>query len=238
MEGKGKTYFDAHADSYADRIMAIQRTFYENSARLLNARLPENGTVLDMGNGGVINYDHRRLKRLDCADIVVSPSARARYADAPNIRFMKADVLDLGEIHDESYDAVILQAIIHHLAAPTYPKTLDRVRAALGECTRVLKPGGRLLVVESTVKPWFQGVERALFPAMELFFRLCRFGCVYQFSPASLRALLAGLGGLTLEDAEMIDVGPSIWLMGRSVPTRLTPCGACFYALRKGTSGE
>ena len=72
MHKDNRTWFNSHADTYADGILAIQRTFYENSAGFLNMYLPDNGTVLDLGNGGLINYDYQRLQRLDCADIVVN----------------------------------------------------------------------------------------------------------------------------------------------------------------------
>lgn len=233
MQTDEKTWFDSHSDIYADQIMSIQRTFYENAAALLNPYLPEDGVVLDLGNGGVINYDFRRLRQLDCADIVVNRSMAERYADQKKIRFFQADATNLAAVDSECYDAVILQTVIHHLAGPTYRKTIRRVRSAIDECRRVLRPGGKLLIVESTVAPWFHAVERAVFPAMELFFRLCRFGYVYQFSPAALRRLLTGTEGLELTCSEMVDVGPNIWIMGHSVPTRLTPCGVCFYALQK-----
>lgn len=233
MPERNTTYFDTHADTYADRITSIQRVFYENSARLLNRYLPPNGVVLDLGNGGVINYEYDKLLRLDCADIVISPGAEARYAHAGNIRFFQADATDMAGVAAESYDAVILQTVIHHLAGPTLRKTEQRVKAAIQECRRVLRPGGRLLVMESTVAPWFCSVERAFYPAMALFFRLCRFGYVYQFSPATLQAVLACAEGLRLLSSEKVDVGSRIWLMGHSVPTRLTPCGVCFYVLQK-----
>ncbi len=233
MPADDKTWFDAHSDIYANQIMSIQRTFYENAAVLLNRYLPENGIVLDLGNGGVINYDYRRLERLDCADIVVNRAMEEKCAGDQRIRFFQADATDLADVVSESYDAVILQTVIHHLAGPTYRKTIQRVRSAIGECRRVLRTGGKLLVVESTVAPWFHAVERAVFPAMELFFRLCRFGYVYQFSPDSLRKLLEETEGMKLLCTEAVDVGPNIWIMGHSVPTRLTPCGVCFYALQK-----
>lgn len=233
MRREEKTYFDSHAESYPEQIMAIQRTFYENAGRLLNRELQENSDVLDLGNGGVINYDYSRFKHLDCADIVVNRNAQLRYADVPNVRFLQTDATNMSELPSENYDAVILQTLIHHLAGPSYRETKHRVRAALEECNRVLRVGGKLLVMESTVAPWFNRLEKVFFPIMQVFFHICRFGNVYQFSPDSLGAMLEETNGMELSSTEMVDIGPNIWIMGHSVPTRLTPCGACFFVLRK-----
>lgn len=236
MAKKLETYFDSHAEDYAEQITATQPQFYRNAGAILNSHLREGDAVLDIGNGGVINYDYERLARLDCADIVLSRSAMEKYKDCGNIRFFQADVTDMSETPSGSYDVVIMQAIIHHLAGKTYAETYARVSAAIRECGRVLKPGGKLLIVESTVTGWFCSLERLLYPAMQLFFRICKFGCVFQFSPRSLRALLDGVSGVEVLSEENVPIGPHIWIMGKKVPTIVTPCGATFYLLQKGNA--
>lgn len=228
-----KTYFDSHSEDYAEQIMATQPVFYENSGRLLNAQLPAGGAVLDIGNGGVINYNYSRLARLDCGDLVVSQQAIEKYREIPNIRFFQADVLDLANIPSNCYDAVVVQCVIHHLAGASFSDSCSRVNAAVAECLRVLKPGGKVLVMESTVTGWFERVERFLYPLMQAFFLLCRFGRVYQFSPKSLERLLSQAAGAQLLSSEKVDIGPHIWIMGKRIPTKITPCGVTFFVLEK-----
>lgn len=227
------TYFDVHSEDYAEQIMATQPAFYQNAGALLDGQLPEGGMVLDIGNGGVINYDHKRLAQLDCGDLVVSMQASKKYSAFPNIRFFQADILDLADIPSSHYDAVVIQCVIHHLAGESFSSSCERVNAAVAECLRVLKPGGRLLVIESTVAGWFETVERALYPLMQAFFLLCRFGRVYQFSQKSLQRLFTQVSGASLLSSEKVEVGPHIWIMGKRVPTRATPCGAAFFVLQK-----
>lgn len=234
----GAPYFESHAESYADQIMSVQREFYENAGKLLNSRLPQGGRVLDIGNGGVINYDHARLSRLDCADLTVSQTAVRKYAACPNIRFLRGDIFNLSGLPSGSYDAVIVQAVIHHLAGPSFQDTRSRVSSAMAECLRVLRDGGLLFIMESTVVPWFERVERLLYPLMQAFFTLCRFGRVYQFSPKSLAALLSRLDGAELLSSENVEVGRFIWIMGRRIPRKLTPCGVTFYVLKKKTQAK
>lgn len=228
-----RTYFDNHAEEYAENIMATQPTFYRNSGELLSRQLSSGDIVLDIGNGGVINYNHRELARLDCADLCVSQTAINKYHTEKHIHFMRTDVTNMTEMASDTYDVVILQALIHHLAGATLKETHRRVRAAISECCRVLKPGGKLLVMESTVKPWFNGVEKALYPIMELFFAICRFGYVYQFSPEGLCKLLSDMPGLQMQSSEPVDVGPHVWIMGKKIPTKITPCGVTFFVLKK-----
>lgn len=63
-------YFSSHTETYVEGILSIQSEFYQNAGRFLNAYLSEGGRVLDIGNGGVINYDHSRLAHLDCAELI------------------------------------------------------------------------------------------------------------------------------------------------------------------------
>ena len=61
---------------------------------------------------------------------------RARRGIA-NVRFVKADVADLSTFADASFDAVAAIDLVEHIDDPT-------LAAMLGECRRVLRPGGRL----------------------------------------------------------------------------------------------
>ena len=131
-------YFCTHAEDYAEQIMEIQPELYQNTGRLLNQWLPSGGCVLDAGNGGVINYDITRLAQLDCIDLVVSQKAIKKYADHPNVRFLQGNILNLEGVSSGTYDAVIVQAVIHHLAGKTYKRTCAQVRTAMAECLRIL----------------------------------------------------------------------------------------------------
>ena len=67
-----KNYFESFVDEYADEIVSIQPEFYKNAGNHINkalSSLGKKGTVLDIGNGGVINYDFSHLNKLVCAEI-------------------------------------------------------------------------------------------------------------------------------------------------------------------------
>jgi ArsR family transcriptional regulator len=67
-------------------------------------------------------------------------AARERVKDLPNVE-LRAGSLEALPLADDSLDAVTLMLVLHHLPAPA---------AALSEAARVLKPGGRLLIVDMT----------------------------------------------------------------------------------------
>ncbi len=65
-------------------------------------------------------------------------AARRRLADAGNVD-VRAGSLEALPIADGTLDAAVMMLVLHHLSEPL---------RALGEAARVLKPGGRLLVVD------------------------------------------------------------------------------------------
>lgn len=233
MSKQNNSYFESHTADYAEQIMAIQPEFYNNSKKIINTYMRPKSMVLDIGNGGVIHYDYTMLNRLDCADLVVSTAAVKKYEKAENIRFFKADILNLSEIEDNIYDTVIIQTVIHHLAGTTYAKTVLNVHKSIQEVIRVTKPGGNILIIESTVCRWFELIERILYPIMQLFFRICKFGLVYQFSAKSLLQVISNMHIGCLSDIQPVSIGPRIWIMGKSIPTCLTPCSAVFLKIHK-----
>ena len=65
-------------------------------------------------------------------------AARARAAHLPNVD-VRSGSLEALPLDDDSLDAAVMMLVLHHLPAPAL---------ALAEARRVIKPGGRLLVVD------------------------------------------------------------------------------------------
>lgn len=230
-----KNYFESFVDEYADEIVSIQPEFYKNAGRLIDNALRSLGdrnTVLDIGNGGVINYNFHHLDKLVCADLSVSPKAQKKYEKFHNIKFCEANMLDLSQFEANTFDAVIIQTVIHHLAGKTLRQTEENVSKGLKECFRILKMGGALLIVESTVSRWFEILERICYPFMQLFFCLIRFDTVYQYSAHSLLRKLHNLN-YEIEEEKEIELDKYIWLCRKKVLTKITPCKAHWIVVRK-----
>lgn len=230
-----ENYFESFVDDYADEIVAIQPQFYRNTGKLLNnalSSLEDGSKVLDIGNGGVINYDFSNLGELICADLSVSGKAIKKYEKYENVKFCEGNMLKLVQFEDNSFDAVIVQTVIHHLAGKSLRNTEANVAQGIKECMRVLKRGGRLMIVESTVVPWFEWIERVCYPLMQLFFKMIHFDTVYQYSSVNLHKKLKRMG-LNIKEYCNIEMDKYIWLCRKKVLTKITPCGACWILIEK-----
>jgi SAM-dependent methyltransferase len=227
MEKNGykNQYFKEHMEDYADGITAILSTFYETVSKLIDQSSNGDPEVLDIGNGGVINYTFTHFKKLICADLVLSQKAIDKYKEFHNVLFIKADILDMKEYADESFDIIIIQNVIHHLASTTYKKAQENVARAINECLRVLRPKGKLLITESVVNNIFEFFERLFYPFMQLFFKTCKFDSVYMYSEKSLLKKLSKCmdGRAIIVEHSAIDTGPYAWVMGKKIPIYLTP---------------
>lgn len=242
MKDKFWEYFDDEHHEYVSAIMEAEKDYYKKSAEYINRDLVREGTVLDIGNGGIINYDARRLKKLVCADISVSPRIEEIYRGVSNISFVEADITDMRNLEDGCFDAVIVQKVIHHLAEKSYGKTREKTAKAMKECIRILKPGGSLIICESTVSRWFERMEMIFYPVMMRMCDLLRFDRVFQYSSSSLLRLLKDelAGEAVIIRKKDIGTGDKILFLGRKMPSWILPCSVTYYLIRKsgGQDGD
>jgi ArsR family transcriptional regulator len=114
----------------------------EFALRALVGLLPRHWTVADLGCGtgstlGVIAPHVGRAVGVDASDEMLA-SARTRTARCPNVD-LRRGLLEALPLGDAEVDAAFLMLVLHHLATPA---------RALAEAGRVVRPGGRLLVVD------------------------------------------------------------------------------------------
>ena len=228
-------YFDDDAKDYLSTIMEAEGDFYRKSAEYVNADIPKDSDVLDIGNGGVINYDISGINHLTCADIYIVPRVANAYKSVSKITFVESDITDMNNVNDNSFDAVIVQNVIHHLAEDTYRLTYQKTVKALTECVRVLKPGGVLLICESTAKPWFERMERLFYRLMMQIIDIVKFDHVYQYSAKSLCRMLDKhlKDAACIETTENIGQGKYTVFLGRKVPSWLLPLTVTYLKVRK-----
>lgn len=228
-------YFDDESREYVRTIMDAEGDYYEKAEKFITPLLKEHGNVLDIGNGGILNYDYSSLNELVCADISVSKKVEEVYKDVPNVSFIESNIMDMKNVDSDRFDAVIVQKVIHHLAENDYKTTRANCIKAMNECIRVLKPGGVLIVCESTVKRWFECLEIAFFKPMLFCCDLVKFDRVFQYSPKSLEKLLGNdIDKIAcLERCEDIGTGDHVLFLGRKFPSWILPCSVTFYLVRK-----
>ncbi|MDU0287923.1 class I SAM-dependent methyltransferase [Saccharothrix longispora] len=122
----------------------FQRRLLRRSLSLLDAR--PGHRVLDACCGRGLSTAALGRAGCDALGVDVQPEqvaqARRRFGDAPNTRFEVADVTAL-PVADASVDRVHCLEAAFHLGP-------EGRRAFLAECSRVLRPGGRLVLVDLT----------------------------------------------------------------------------------------
>jgi SAM-dependent methyltransferase len=187
--------------------------------------------MLDVGNGGVFEYDTSLVSEIVAVDLFLDQLDSSHFP--PNVTARRGDALDL-EGHEVEYDAVLESLLFHHLVGETAGDLITNVRRALAEAERVMKPGGRMLVVESCVPRWFYRVEKILFRALVMLARTPVLGG----HPATLQLpfdLLVELVGERFEVAHAYRIPPGRWTtqLGRRWPTALTPARAYMIVARK-----
>lgn len=190
------------------------------------------GRVLDVGNGGVVNYSLEQVSELVVLD--VAEEAQKRLPNDPRITFKLGSALDL-PLDSESFDLVLIQHLLHHLAGQSVTESAQRVKTALQEAARVLKPGGKLLIIESCLPQLSFKLEGCLFPVLKTLLTMLKHPIVLQWSCASIQELVGSCGFGVMETKELKQ-GKWILLLGRKWPTLISPLRQYRFVATKSRS--
>lgn len=190
---------------------------YRYSTLTVNQTISGVKELLDVGNGGVINYDVSNVESIVALDLFLEEGQKSEY---PNVEFQKGSALAM-PFDANRFDMVMMQNLLHHVVGKSVSESKELLRKVLGESYRVLRPGGRLLIVESTVPSWFYFVEAALFP---LFLRInpLRHPTTFQYTAEQIRKT-AESEGFSLLEYLYIPKGKYIIQLGFKFPSALTP---------------
>ncbi len=206
-------------DDYAQKVAALDT--YRNIRLAIESALPRGGDLLDVGNGGVFDYDTAIPSTITAVDLFLD---RVPAGSLPaNCVPVQGNALDLPPF-DTHFDAALYALVFHHLVASSAKETVANIRTAFREAARVLDPGNRLVVVESCVPRSFYAIERVLFPALASFS-----GRGLMKHPPTLQVTItmlqeaANAAGFRIEHCARIPVGRWILQFGVKVPTLLTP---------------
>lgn len=190
---------------------------YRYSTLTVNQTIDGVKDLLDVGNGGVINYDASMVGKIVALDLFLNEDQISEY---PNVKFQNGSALAM-PFDANRFDMVLMQNLLHHVIGESVGESKELLRKVLSESYRVLKPGGRLLIVESTVPAWFYFVEAVLFP---LFLRLnpLKHPATFQYTAAQIRKM-AESEGFSLLEYLYIPKGKYIIQLGFKFPSAMTP---------------
>jgi len=193
------------------RPRELRRLFYPRAflgmfdrfQAVINSCVPAGSVLLDAGCGRGRTFLYRsRLPAVRVVGLDISPHAR----DNPNVDSQVGGNVETLPFADASFDAVLSTHVAEHLACP---------EAAFGEMARVLRPGGRLLLLTPNRRHYVTLLARLLPQGLHAAVSQRRglggydvFPTLYRANTAADLRRLARGAGLCLERLEAFETEP------------------------------
>lgn len=222
-----RAHFAKHSGKYRQTVQNANKPLYKNIGLELDQNLK--GIVLDIGNGGVFVYDTARLKQVIAVDLTFDDDVK----DDENIKYIIGDARDLNNIESNSCDNVVMQFLLHHIVEKSKAHTDASILTCLKESRRVLKPGGKLIIIEMLVLSLVERIEDVLYGIDYHLLGLINRPMVKFYSKRGLFSRLhaAGFGQIRTKRIDMgsrwIDPCPALLPGVIKLPAFLYPAKCC-----------
>jgi ubiquinone/menaquinone biosynthesis C-methylase UbiE len=224
---KNEDFFLNHLDSYRDMVSDLDT--YKNIFLTVNEEVNGVDSLIDIGNGGVFAYTPSLVNKITAVDLFLDSLDASKYPS--NVLLKQGNALELSE-PDAHYDAVLVVMLIHHLVGRNVLETEQNLGKCLGECYRVLKPGGKLIIVESCIPSWFYFFEKRLFPiANFLISKYITHPMAFQYPQIMITKEIQKLFGAC--ETKEIPKGRYVIQLGWKVRSFLTPVQPYLFTTRK-----
>ena len=212
---KTKEYFDSKPKHFRKPLESYP-ILYKEAAERINKHIQ--GKVIDVGSAETINYDTNKIKTLILADITNMNKEKAQK----NIFLINSDMREIG-IKSDLMDFAIIQHTLHHLAGNTLKRSLKNLNQGLQESYRILKKGGKGLIIEGVVPEPFYILQKILFPIHKKIYKIFfNHPMVIQYSERQIYKELKKVG-FKVEPSEIIKTDKLLGILGINVPHWLIP---------------
>ena len=201
-------YWSRFADTYDGNMeYVVGKPLLDQIKRELN-HLPELGEVVEFGCGTgyftkTIGRKSQSIVATDLSDSLLE-GAEKRLGDYPKVKIQKENCMETS-FSAEAFDCVFMANLIHVVESPA---------AALGECHRILRNGGTLIIVT------FTGHGMKLWEKIKMGLRFVKSwgkppAHTHSFSPADLASIMED-AGFAIETSKVIgDKTKALYLIGR-----------------------
>jgi SAM-dependent methyltransferase len=230
---KNVSFFRDRRQAYTSKVETLDT--YCNIRGAISKELHGIRRLLDVGNGSTFDYDSSAVPEVMAIDLFLEDLATTTFP--PNVRVKNGSALDLPE-PDASFDGILMSMLIHHLVGTSVKESLANAARAFGEAWRVLKPGGKFILMESCVPAWFYAFERVVFPLVPRMISVATGHPVtIQFTPELISELAAKNNGAKFSITQ-IPKGRWVLQYGLKFPSALTPIWPYLFIARKEAHGR
>lgn len=212
---KNISYFDKN-QNYEDYVRTLDT--YKYCTLTINQTIGAGvGEVLDIGNGGIINYNVSKIEHVVALDLFLDENSSSGY---PNVIYKKGSALAI-PFPDNCFDMILMQNLLHHVVGKDINESKQLLEKVTKEAHRVLKPNGKLLILESTVPRWFFYIEKKIYA---MFWRLnpINHPPVLQYTQEYIK-MIAEANKFSLIEFMIVPKGKYIIQFGIKFPSILTP---------------
>jgi SAM-dependent methyltransferase len=189
---------------------------YRHIQKIVEREVRGQEWVLDVGNGGFFNYDTALADHVTAVDLFLENGP----GPTPNSSFRQGSFLNL-PFADETFDCILQQNVFHHVTGKTVAQNHANMRRCMGEMYRCLRPGGKAVVIESTVGPWFYAFEYLVYRPL-LAIKRGGHPVTFQYTPRQLLAA-AQECGFHVAEFTYVPRGAFLLQFGYKWPSLLTP---------------
>jgi hypothetical protein len=211
-------FLEEHA-SYKEKVGAIDT--YKKISQALSAELAGIRKLLDVGNGGVFDYDTSLIPEIVGLDLFLDALPKDVVIPS-NIRMRQGSALAIpNDLRD--FDAVLMVMLIHHLVGKTVAICQENVQKSFDEAHKVIGSKGKLIVMDSCVPHWFFLCQRLAFgPAAWVISKTMKHPPVLQHTAQSVIKMMRQ-SGFNRVQSIVIPKGRFILQFGIKVPSFVTP---------------
>jgi SAM-dependent methyltransferase len=223
---KNKEWFKEN-EFYSDFVKNNQT--YKNIRHELDLEVKGIEKLLDIGNGGVFNYNTSLVKEIYAVDLFFDEHSSKE--NGTYVKFMKGNALDI-PFNNPVFDGVIIVSLLHHLVGKRFSDIESNIDKCFDECYRVLKPGGKIILHEPCIPTWFLLLEKAAHPLLKTIVeKFMKHPFAIQLTPHRITELLQKRFKITRSSS--IKKKGQLLHFGIKVPAKLSMVIPCIFVAVK-----